>query len=410
MPDPQLWSAQVWHLLPFIQEQTRFYAKIFHLHRAGVSFSRQSADPTNPNSLPNRLLPTTCLQTLTLHFLLPRRSKRTWKLSNAPNESQEATSIKTRTAQEIAETAKTKAQIAQRSTEALKNQAEVAKLSAQRSQQAIEGVKTKAQTDYQTIQTAKTQAETAKRSTQQTQQAAEAINTNIQATYSTLEATKTATKTAAMETETAKVNAQEAYRATENVRRQAEVANQQAQQAQQAAEIARKRAEQAQKQVETILRSNGISPVIRDHPTNTPTHPINPRVLSAFLQTHKVKLLLGTIALIPLLLLLSKALSPRPVLSSIYVNPVTGNDSNNGTATTPFRTLPHALQRAGAGSSIYLARGDYSTDRSLTIPANTKLVIPPFSFNDIKGHWAAPFIRALATQGLIAGYPDGLSP
>ncbi len=28
-------------------------------------------------------------------------------------------------------------------------------------------------------------------------------------------------------------------------------------------------------------------------------------------------------------------------------------------------------------------------------------------FNDIEGHWAAPFIRALAERGLITGYPDG---
>lgn len=280
-----------------------------------------------------------------------------------------------------------------------KRTAEVASFKARTAQRTAETATTKAQAAHQATETLKNQAEAANLRTQQTQQEAELAKTNIQAAYATVKTATNTIKTAEAETETAKVSAQRAYQATEAARTQAEEANHRTQQAQQAAEIAKKNAETAQKQIEDLLQK------IADGTPPAPKPPLNPKLLTKFLTKHKFKFLFGAIALIPLLFLLSKLFPPKPTLPSIYINPITGNDANNGTAAAPFRTLSHALQYAGTGSRIYLAKGDYSTDRALTIPADTKLAIQ--SFNDIDSHWAAPFIRALAAQELIAGYPDG---
>lgn len=356
---------------------------------------------------------------LITHFnpsLLPvhEQIKITLAAADRAKRTAEAASLKARIAQQTIETAKTKTEAAYKATENIREQAETATLNAQRAQQAIENIKTNAQEDARTIATAKTDAETAKLNTQRAQQAAEAAKhstqqaqrviesakTNIQAVRSTIEATKTAIQTTAAETETAKVNAQRTYRAIDAAKTQAETAKLSTLETQQAAETARKRAETAWEEMEAILqtmKNKGVSP-------SESNPPINTSLLFEFLKKHKFKLLLGALALIPLLLFLSKVFSPKQPIQA-YVNPITGNDANAGTAATPFRTLSHALQQSGTGSEIYLAKGDYRTERSLTIPANTTLVIQPF--NDIDGHWAAPFIRALATQGLIAGYPDG---
>ncbi|MBW4419899.1 MAG: S-layer homology domain-containing protein [Myxacorys californica WJT36-NPBG1] len=148
---------------------------------------------------------------------------------------------------------------------------------------------------------------------------------------------------------------------------------------------------------------------------NPPHNTARFKPLLDFLTKHKFKLLLGAIALIPSLLILHKISEPKPALSqkSIYVNPITGKDTNDGTPAAPFQTLPHAIRQAETGSNIYLVDGDYKVDQALSIPANTTVSIPanttivPKPFNDIDGHWAGPFIRALAAKELIAGYGDG---
>jgi hypothetical protein len=305
---------------------------------------------------------------------------------------------------EEAERAKRNAEAASLSAKQAQQIAEAASLGAKQAEQIAETAKTEAQAAHQATEAIKTQAEAAKLTIQQVQQTAETAKTAIQAASSTIETTKTAVKTAEAETETAKVNTQKAYQATEDARSQAEAANRLAQQAQQAAEISRKNAETNQKQIESILKSIGGSPVAPISSINE--KPPNEKPLFGFLKKHKLHLLLGSIVLIPLLLLLGKALSSsKPTLSSIHVDPVTGNDASKGTADAPFRTLSHALQQAGTGSNLYLAKGNYRTDRSLTIPANITLVTQPFK--DIEGHWAAPFIHALAANKVIAGYPDG---
>ncbi len=74
-----------------------------------------------------------------------------------------------------------------------------------------------------------------------------------------------------------------------------------------------------------------------------------------------IGLLLGALALIPLLWWLIKSHKPKPPViskpaSTFFVNPATGNDANSGQAGAPFQTLSHALEQAGAKSTIYLAR------------------------------------------------------
>ncbi|WP_421657650.1 S-layer homology domain-containing protein [Leptothermofonsia sp. ETS-13] len=56
----------------------------------------------------------------------------------------------------------------------------------------------------------------------------------------------------------------------------------------------------------------------------------------------------------------------------LYVNPTTGNDSNSGTQTAPFKTITRALQQARAGTTIQLAPGTYSAATGEVFP----LVIP----------------------------------
>ena len=44
----------------------------------------------------------------------------------------------------------------------------------------------------------------------------------------------------------------------------------------------------------------------------------------------------------------------------VFVNPSDGNDYAKGTEQAPFRTLKHAVQKAGDGGTVRLAPGEYS--------------------------------------------------
>ncbi|MGA7934708.1 MAG: DUF1565 domain-containing protein, partial [Kovacikia sp.] len=53
---------------------------------------------------------------------------------------------------------------------------------------------------------------------------------------------------------------------------------------------------------------------------------------------------------------------------TLYVNPTTGNDGNNGSQAAPFKTIARALQQAKAGTTIQLAAGTYSAASGETFP------------------------------------------
>jgi parallel beta-helix repeat protein len=59
-------------------------------------------------------------------------------------------------------------------------------------------------------------------------------------------------------------------------------------------------------------------------------------------------------------------------VSTYYVHPTSGNDSNPGTAAAPFKTLTYALSQAAAGSTLYLSPGTYSASSGERFP----IVIP----------------------------------
>ncbi len=59
-------------------------------------------------------------------------------------------------------------------------------------------------------------------------------------------------------------------------------------------------------------------------------------------------------------------------LASLYVNPITGNDSNNGSQLNPFKTITRALKTIPSPGIIRLSEGTYSTQTREIFP----LVIP----------------------------------
>jgi parallel beta-helix repeat protein len=65
------------------------------------------------------------------------------------------------------------------------------------------------------------------------------------------------------------------------------------------------------------------------------------------------------------------------------------------------------ITRAGLAAMVYQAL--VVTGRAKSLPC--AFIVEPdptaISFSDIQGHWAADFIRGLASQGLIRGFPDG---
>lgn len=64
---------------------------------------------------------------------------------------------------------------------------------------------------------------------------------------------------------------------------------------------------------------------------------------------------------------------------TIYLNPATGNDGNNGTKDAPLRTLPAAAdlvnENSGSGAvTIVLAPGIYSIDRTAVLVRKTEVL------------------------------------
>jgi parallel beta-helix repeat protein len=53
---------------------------------------------------------------------------------------------------------------------------------------------------------------------------------------------------------------------------------------------------------------------------------------------------------------------------TLYVNSTTGNDTNTGSQTSPFKTITRALQQATDGTSIQLAAGTYNAASGETFP------------------------------------------
>ena len=59
-------------------------------------------------------------------------------------------------------------------------------------------------------------------------------------------------------------------------------------------------------------------------------------------------------------------------MTTLYVNPVTGKDTNAGSVKTPYQTLTKAIAQATSGTTIYLATGTYNAASKERFP----LVIP----------------------------------
>ncbi|BAZ15298.1 hypothetical protein NIES4071_71700 [Calothrix sp. NIES-4071] len=57
-------------------------------------------------------------------------------------------------------------------------------------------------------------------------------------------------------------------------------------------------------------------------------------------------------------------------MPTIYVNPVSGNDTANGSQQAPLKTITKALGRASAGLTIQLADGNYNTTSGEQFPIN----------------------------------------
>ncbi|NEP44456.1 MAG: DUF1565 domain-containing protein, partial [Okeania sp. SIO2H7] len=55
-------------------------------------------------------------------------------------------------------------------------------------------------------------------------------------------------------------------------------------------------------------------------------------------------------------------------MATLYVNPNTGQDSNNGSESSPFKTITKALQQATSGSTIQLTPGTYNAQSGESFP------------------------------------------
>ena len=66
------------------------------------------------------------------------------------------------------------------------------------------------------------------------------------------------------------------------------------------------------------------------------------------------------------------------LVTTMYVNPVTGNDTNAGSRLSPFKSLTHALKAVSSTTIIQLASGTYNQDNGelfpLVIPSGTLVV------------------------------------
>ncbi|GAB4374880.1 MAG: hypothetical protein Kow00121_19910 [Elainellaceae cyanobacterium] len=117
-------------------------------------------------------------------------------------------------------------------------------------------------------------------------------------------------------------------------------------------------------------------------------------------RSNLAKLLLAFLVLVPLLFWLSRFFWPKPEPSStIYVDPNNGDDRNNGTRTQPLKTLDLALNQARSRNDL-----DH-----IALPEDAELFNKSLSctaFSDIDNNWASEFIKGLAAQGIVRGYPD----
>ncbi|NEO71779.1 S-layer homology domain-containing protein [Moorena sp. SIO3H5] len=55
-------------------------------------------------------------------------------------------------------------------------------------------------------------------------------------------------------------------------------------------------------------------------------------------------------------------------MATLYINPATGNDSADGSESTPFKTITKAFESAGSGDQIELKPGTYDTSSGETFP------------------------------------------
>ena len=61
------------------------------------------------------------------------------------------------------------------------------------------------------------------------------------------------------------------------------------------------------------------------------------------------------------------------LVATLYVNTVTGKDTNTGSRPAPFKSMTYALKKAKTSTIIQLANGTYSTANGEIFP----LVISP---------------------------------
>lgn len=72
-------------------------------------------------------------------------------------------------------------------------------------------------------------------------------------------------------------------------------------------------------------------------------------------------------------------------MTTLYVNPSSGNDSAAGTQSAPLKTISRALERAGAGTTIQLATGTYSSASSEKFPLTVKSGVTLIGNESTKG-------------------------
>src|SRR5690606_32127662 len=64
---------------------------------------------------------------------------------------------------------------------------------------------------------------------------------------------------------------------------------------------------------------------------------------------------------------------------ALYVSP-SGNDSHNGSAASPFRTVQRAVNAAPAGATIVLRQGEYREKVTIT---NKRLTLQPYPHEQV---------------------------
>ncbi|MBD2458329.1 S-layer homology domain-containing protein [Nostoc sp. FACHB-87] len=133
-----------------------------------------------------------------------------------------------------------------------------------------------------------------------------------------------------------------------------------------------------------------------------------------FFKNHK-SIFIGTIIAVVLLSFWFTQIIKSPKhslnISTLYIDPVNGNDINQGNEYAPFKTLSRALKQVKSGDTLMVSPGVIQENSQLSIPQNVTVKILPMTapvpISDIENHWAAKWIRPLVTKGIILGFPDG---